>query len=137
MCTVDFTKLSPDDLLNTTWLPTYKAELDALWWQIVRLNSNIFVIEKIEKFPFDLFQTLPSHFWDLTYAALYDVCVMTVWKIAIDADRRTLTLRRFKNAILANLRDPNNRKLLKKQFAATQFDKTIKALEQNMICFVF
>ena len=92
----------PDDVIESSWIDSYKQTIDVLWWQLVRLNANIYNLEKILAFPFELFDPIsPRHFWKLVENALFDSCVLIIWKVAVDNDfGEGITLQQFKNEII-------------------------------------
>jgi hypothetical protein len=86
---------TPENLVRPECLEEYKRELEAVWWQLVRLNSSLFILRKLSDYPFELlFLQDDLHFWDLTIAGLSDTCIMIACKLAIDNDddSRVLTI---------------------------------------------
>lgn len=94
-----------EDLIHPDWLDTYKKEITALWWQLVRLDANLFILKKLAGFPFNLFQTVAEAFWKMVYDSLFETSIMIVWRVALDADRRTLTLQQLGHKIKQNLHE--------------------------------
>jgi len=136
-------EVAPEDLIESSWLKKYKQNIEALWWQLVRLNSSIFVLEKMFAFPFDLFQPPPPprHFWNLTEIALFEACVMIVWRVAVDNSfGEGLTLQQLKNEIFQHLREENHRDQFRKalkeigfESATSTFRPKIKEIRHNYI----
>ncbi len=59
-----------------------KEKIEVLWWQLVQLNSSLFVLEKIISFPWDLFfPKLSFPFWELILKNFYDMCVLILFRI--------------------------------------------------------
>ena len=124
--------LETKKILAPTWIPDYKKEIDAIWLQVVELNSNLFLLEHISKFPFKLFLVRPPTFWTLTGNALYESCVMCVWRMAVDADGDYLTAAQLKNAVLKNTVDAAAKLSLQAELKAVEFEKTLKAIKQKI-----
>jgi hypothetical protein len=80
--------------------------MDRLWFDLVRLNSSIFVLEKTLSFRWDLFVIRRGHFWDLAEASLLEMCVLIIHRIAMDRNKRSLTLQRLKKEVLGNMQNP-------------------------------
>lgn len=123
--------LEAKKILDPAWIPDYKNEIDAIWLQVVELNSNLFLLEHILKFPFKFlvpFQT----FWTLARNALYESCVMSAWRIAVDADGDCLTAAQLKNAVLKNTVDDVAKRSLQIELKAVEFDKTLKDIKPKI-----
>lgn len=95
-------KMRPNVLINPSYLKTYEGELEAIWWQLVQLNANFFVLDKIQSFPFDLFKPILTPFWQLIYTSLFETGLMIISRL-VDPDKRTLTLQSFKNRVSKNM----------------------------------
>ncbi|SRR6266498_2037789 len=122
--------LFPDaqGVLEDTWLVSYEQQIDVLWKQLIRLNLGIRALNKLTSFPFDFFETSPQHFWKLVVEALFEMCVMIIWRIAVDERNEGLNLQRFKNLICQHVQDHKYARLLKDSIRQKQLDKEIKAL---------
>jgi hypothetical protein len=100
---VNLREMLPKDLIAPPWLATYERNIDAIWGQLVTLNSSIFVLEKISPFRFDLFVIGRKHFWDLVEHALVETCVLVIWRIGVDCHEEGLTLQQLKHCVQNNL----------------------------------
>lgn len=95
--------LSAKKMIKDEFYDTYENQLKAIWWQLVRLNSNIFILGKIFALPFDeFFQPQERNFWNLTTAALMESSVLIVWRVGIDARKDTLSINGLKNDMTRN-----------------------------------
>ena len=101
---MNISETPPEELFDLLWLEVYEKSVDVLWWQLVRLNSSLLILERILFFPFDLFETNPHHFWRLIENALFESCVITIWRIAIDTDSQVLTISKLKNEIAEHVK---------------------------------
>ena len=122
------TESAPHEVLQDAWLASYEQNIEVMWQQLIRLNLAIRALNKLTSFPFDLFETTPQHFWKLVVTALFETCVMTLWRIAVDTDKDVLTLQKFKNEICQHVRDEKHCKLLNNSIRQKRLDKEIKAL---------
>jgi hypothetical protein len=122
------TEFSPQEVLEDTWLTSYEQHTEVIWQQLIRLNLGIHALNKLTSFPFDLFETTPQHFWKLVVTALFEMCVMIIWRIAVDTRTEGLTVQKFKNQICQHVRDEKYCKLLNNSIKQKQLDKEIKAL---------
>jgi hypothetical protein len=100
-------ELSAEEILAAEFFPIYQSEMNGLWQQILEMNSSIFILEKIESFPFHIFGD-KTPFWILTKNALFERVLMIIWRISIDEDvsrkgEPHLTIPRLKRLITKNL----------------------------------
>jgi len=72
-------QMTPEDLIRPSWLTQYEKEMTAIWWKLVRLSSNLFILKKVDCFPFDLFAPIPQPFWILVRYSLFDTSAMIIW----------------------------------------------------------
>lgn len=118
---------NPKDVIDPIWLETYEQQREAILKQLIDLNYNVFLLEKISHFPFHLFlyATDSRHFWQRTTNALIDSSILIIWKTALDKDRAALTLNSFKENILAHLVCEEAKNDLNTALQRVEFDKQI------------
>lgn len=121
-------ELSPNEILEATWLTSYEENIEVLWQQLIKLNLSIHALKKLISFPFDFFETTPQHFWKLVVNSLFETCVMTLWRVAVDTDENILTLQKFKNQICQHVQDEKYRILLKDSLRQRNLNSEIKFL---------
>jgi hypothetical protein len=119
-------------ILAPQWFATYKSDIDALASQCVKLNTNLFILEEIIKFDFNLFAADRKTFWIFVADSLFESCIMCAWRIALDTDSDCLTAAKLKNEILANLTDNDARKHLISELKRVDFDKRLKEVKQKI-----
>ncbi len=133
MARCDFSR----DLLDDAWLESYDQGIDLLSEQILKLNMCIYALKKITIFPFELFDPfVEHHFWKLVIDSLFETCVMTFWRIAVDENKEGLTLNQFKNQIRSHFTDHAYSKSLNELVKKRHFDdgiKRIKIVRHNFI----
>ena len=92
----------PPILLKKKFLDEYNNDVEAIWWQLVLFNAKMFILEKIDNFRFDLFDShYPnSIFWKATSNSLIESCILSIWRISIDGNSdKGLTISQLKNKI--------------------------------------
>ncbi len=99
---MDLREVKPVDAIESSWLEEYERRMNVLWWELVRLNSNLYILDKLLDFPFDLFLPMPdqSTFFNIVLWNLFEFSILTAWKLVED----TLTLRSCKNEIRQHMR---------------------------------
>lgn len=96
--------MNPQTLLEPSWFPEYEASIDALWRQLLRLNANNMVLDKLLDFPLSLLAPKEQLFWDLIKEALFESSVLIIWRVAVDDDRRVLTLGKLMKLIATQIK---------------------------------
>jgi len=102
-------ELRPEDLLSETWVPEYKRRITVLHNQLAQIRSTHFVLEQIARFPFDIFNEHPGPFWGIVRRSLETAVVIGLWRVLLDTDGDSLTLRQLKNQVMVNARDAGAR----------------------------
>lgn len=123
-----------EELIEPAWLETYKQERDNLHRELVELNSTVFILEKIESFPFNVFLPLYDDriFWHVTRNALVERAIMIAWRIIVDPDEKTLTLQRFRENVAVNVQ-LGGQVLLNNALNRVDFENRMKELQQKII----
>jgi len=129
---VDFSEAQPETLLNPEWQSEYEYELEAIWWQIVRLNSNLFILRKISSFPYRLFSPFENPFWKSVYEGLFEASVMIIWRIALDTGRDALNITQLKNEIRENMQHDELRGRLDSELKKIGFAKGLMDVEDKV-----
>ena len=128
--------ISPEDVIESSWFHEYEKQRTQIWNQLVNLNSSLFLLEKIESLPLSLFLTAYDDriFWQMTKIALWERCIMIIWRVAVDKDSRTLTLKNFKDNINANLIEKNaNKKWYKVDFEIKELQNKVRQVRHNFL----
>src|SRR6266567_2493286 len=101
-----FSDMQPDDILNPGYVEAYKQNVGIICDQLSILNSNMFVLEKLLNFPFDLFLSNFGYFWELVENSLFESSILAIWRISVDRGfAEGFTLQRLKNEIRLNITD--------------------------------
>lgn len=104
---VDLREVRPADAIESSWLEEYERRMNPLWQDLRLLNSNLYVLQKVSKFPIHLFtEPLRGNFLDIVAVNLSSMCAMSIWRLWLDPDRdrRSLTLKRFSEDVGKHLR---------------------------------
>lgn len=111
---MDLTTLDPATIIREEWLRDYQDGLDLIWYELIRINANLFILDRIQKFPFRLFgvEEGRSSFWESTFVNTYDSIIMSLWKITLDTNSNSFTIYKWKNGIKNNLRNGEHRHLI-------------------------
>ncbi len=118
--------------INEDWLESHKRHSDVLHRELMELNLILFFLEKIEAFPFALFNSGDGVFWHVTRDALADEAILVAWRIVVDPHKDTLTLRQFKNEVFQHLQDGAVTQYLESACQQVDFDKRIAGLQKKI-----
>lgn len=98
---MDIGTLEPSDVLVPDTIDEYNEGKDTFWRELVRLSVDIYIVERIAQFPFDLLvppgQTL---FFTRVVDALLTDAVLIINRLVLDRHADFNTLSRFKNKVL-------------------------------------
>jgi hypothetical protein len=127
--------LSPSDAIEATWLPTYQKQRHAIVMQLIELNCSLFLIERIEEFPFKVFLPLTDNgiFWRLTKSALIEKSLMIIWRVVVDTGSDSLTVRHFKNEVLQHIPDSAVKEQLCTTLRNIDFESRMTKLKDKVV----
>lgn len=124
--------LDPANLLEASYLKTYKKDIEFLWGSIVDLNTNVFILDKVVKFPFHLFKLEYTLFWKILKTNLYEMCILLVAKLATDRDPRVLILQKFKENVRNNITNIQYRDILDQELKSIGLEKEIDKFKDRI-----
>jgi len=125
---VDIRALDASEVLSNTFLEEYKQGMRLFYFELVNLNTNVYIMEKINEFPFKLFCS-PTNtiFFSTVIKNLYDVSILTITKLAADKAGDLSTLLQFKNQVIKSIK-PEYRDELRELLKQTKFDNGITSM---------
>lgn len=121
--------LSPEDALLEEHLAEYKQGMDFFYLQqLVPLNLNIYYVEQIIQFPFELFvEPEKSIFFRVVVDNLIITGLLIITRVATDKKGDVYTLPRFKNDVRKMLK-PEYTSLFDERMKTVRFDSETKAI---------
>lgn len=114
--------LKIEDIIKPANLADYALEVETIANEVTNFNANLYLMEKIFNFPWDLISNVYGPFWEYVEKALFDSVILSIWKLCIDTEARGLTLSRLKNNL--------NKDYLKDEFKV-DFNDRITASDYN------
>jgi len=87
----------------------YDKMMHNIWSHIIALNTDMYLLSKIIAFPFAFLGIAPQPYWMATQRALFDGCVLALWRVVLDTNPTGRTLIHVKNYLFSSLRDPRAR----------------------------
>lgn len=100
-----FKNLEPSDILVPSSVQPYEAGIELIWKELLRLNSNLFILEKLLNFPSDLIIGPDEPFFVLVNVALAENSMLVITKLVTDEGEEKGSILRFKNWVVNNTRD--------------------------------
>ncbi len=101
----DFSSLYEDVVLEKGSIDKYKKNIDFFWDELTKLNTNIFIIKKIDEFPFVLFcSPEDTIFFSRVFWNFYENSVLIITKLAKDKGGDLHTLLQFKNWVFKQIK---------------------------------
>ncbi len=130
---VDIHMLSAKDVLVDGAVDDYEREMEFFYLQLVPLNVNIYYVERIFAFPFDLFVGLMPVFFGQVVDNFLQVGLLVITKLVTDTHQDFRTLMQFKNWVMKHVRSeyrsPFQRRLKEVRFTS-QAQSTLKRAKQ-------
>jgi hypothetical protein len=127
---VDLTELSAEEVLDTSVLSldSYKRSMDFFYWQLVKLNVNIHIIDKVVHFPFGLFVGPErTTFFRFVRDNFFESAVLVITRLITDSGKGHYTLPRFKREVTRAIK-PLYKDAFYKHLSGVNFDKRAKSL---------
>ena len=119
--------------INSEFHDSYTENMELIWHQVNKLNSNVYYLKRIEEFPFDLFELIIIRpFWTRVVDSMFESSIMIINKILIDNDGKALTLKKLKNKIRCHFRNEEDKKQFEKDLKDYQFGKIDKELKKKV-----
>lgn len=117
---VNLEELDPSEILESSSLKSYEETLELIWSEVLRLRSNLFILDKLLNFPHDpkylFFGPQQQDFFESVEIALTEGTVLLITKLTTDGEDY-LSMSRFKNWI---------RNHIKREYRA-DFDRLLRA----------
>jgi hypothetical protein len=125
-------EIKAEDILETTYVGEYRKQLEALWIQLVSINANLFYIEKLESFRFDIFLNVDDgYYWQITKNALLEACISGIYRVGLDTGEDFLSLLKFRSNVFKHLRKDVGIELRKK-IGSVKFEGELKEVERKI-----
>ncbi|HBA88531.1 MAG TPA: hypothetical protein DCZ75_11290 [Geobacter sp.] len=123
--------LNPEAAIKSEFIERYENEVNAIWDQVVRLNTNLYLLEKIRAFPFDEEVAIEPTFWEYTYQALFDSSILLSWKLVSDKTGG-FTITQFKNLISTTYIKHEKKAEFKDLIKKIDFSKKLKTEKKKV-----
>ena len=128
MINFDISPLKQEEVINKDHLEDYKNGMNFFFSELVRLNINIYIINKIREFPSSLFCVPHDRiFLSMALNNFFEYSVVIITRIISDEGEGKFTLRRFKNRIIKDYIKSEYRIALQDRMKSIKIDdNTIK-----------
>jgi len=124
----DLSELETKEILREDSLPEYEKGMNFFYSQLVHLNTTIYIIDQILKFPFKLFvEPDKMIFFKVFVRNSFDAGILIITRLATDQGNDLYTLMRFKNRV-RELIKPEFTDLFDERLRKYRFDKRIATL---------
>ncbi len=124
---------SPSVVIQESWIKQYEDYVHVIWYELVRMNGNIFVLDKITSFPWAVFEPVrpTEHFWLLTRIALYESTVLGLWRLASDDHADVITLPRLRRQVNLHVL-PKHQEAFRRLARAARFSAELKSVRRKI-----
>ena len=125
---MDISNLSAKDVLTEASLGEYEAGMEHFYFELVELNTIIYLAEQIVDFPFELFaHPDKTIFFSVLMRSFHDSVILTITRSATDQAGDLYTLPRFKNWVRDSIK-PEFKDALDIRLRNARFDKGVRNL---------
>lgn len=124
----DIALLDAEDVLMDKALLEYKRGMEMFYDQLISLNVNIYIVEQIVEFPFELF-VAPGEttFFRQVVSNFGEASLLIISRLASDTNQDSHTLSQFRNWVLEQVK-PEHRLAFQERLKRSRFDKEIRAM---------
>ena len=125
---MDAHELDAKEALKKSAHDYYERGMAFFYSELVTLNVNLFIMDKIAEFRFDLFTGIEQRtFFSMVFQNFFYASLLTITRVAADQGGDLFTLPRFKNRIRQSVK-PEYHNLLDDRLRQAKFDKRIQKL---------
>lgn len=129
--TTSFFELDSKEVLVPSFLKSYIESLELISRELRRLNSYVFILDKILHFPSELFLAPDKQsFLTLVNFSFTESAFLIITKLITDKRNDTFTINRLKNIVVKNVKEP-----YKESYCCfleeNKFGETIKILKKQ------
>ena len=130
---MDIYDKKPEDVLKPEFIQQYKELHEDIWHRLIKTNTSIIILEKIESFPFDHFYSPNENiFWMSVYWNFLYISTITIHTITNDDGKDAHTLLRFKNNILRKWLIESEKQTYSQNLKEAKFDKTTETIGKKI-----
>lgn len=96
----DFNMKKPEEVIKPEFLETYKALHSNIWRRLILVHTNIIILERIEKFPFQHFYAPHENiFWTMVYWNYLYLSILFIYGLVDDTGPDTNTIPQLKRKL--------------------------------------
>lgn len=128
-----FNTKKPEEVINSESLDTYETLHSDIWHRLIQVHTNIIILEKIEKFPFEHFYPPRENiFWAMVYWNFLYISVAFLHSLVSDETKGAHTLLKFKNRVLNHLLKDSLKSSYLKVLKTVKLDKNRKSIRAKI-----
>lgn len=122
----DFPNLKAKEVILPKYLKDYENGIGFFYSELVTLNTNIFIINKIREFPFDLFCTPDDRiFFSMVINNFFEYSIIIISRLIKDTGSDSFTIRKFHNRLIKDYIRPKYKEAFKNKIKSIRFENTI------------
>lgn len=129
---MDFTMIQAEELFEEPFLSEYKEEIKFFYSELVHLNTQLFIIEKVIQFRFDLF-TNPNQriFFDTVLSSFFETSILRIARLVTDSKDNFRIIKSFKNKIRDNM-NIEYKEFFQNTLKENNFEKNTRELQNKI-----
>jgi len=124
----NFNTKKPEEVIKPEFLETYKTLHSDIWNRLVQVHTNIIILEKIKKFPFEHIYALQENiFWTMVNWNFLYVTIVFIYNLTNDKGYEKHTLLSFKNKVLQWMKE-SGKQAYQNKLKNNKFSKKTKEI---------
>lgn len=137
---IDFTQIKPEEILLKKSIKKYEKQLDFFWNELTYLNTYIFFIKKISRWPIFMFCNPGEQiFFSFALWSFFENSILIITKLKTDQGNELIKLLEFKNWVVINVKK-KYRSDFRTKLRKSKFDKKTEEIfdkAKNLRNYVF
>jgi hypothetical protein len=129
---INFTNTKDEELFDEPFLSEYRNDIQFFYSELVYLNVQLFMVDRIRRFRFDLFvRQSQTTFFSTVLNSFFESSILRVARLVTDNDGDFRTIIRFKNKIFQNMQEMY-KKDFQERLRECKFDKNTDELLERI-----
>jgi hypothetical protein len=98
MTNENFSEILPNEVIKEEYLSEYEEKREIIWKALIHLRTNLFILEKLQYFPFVLLSPDELIFLNSTIKNILNSSILILWNLN-DKNSSSITLKNFKQEV--------------------------------------
>lgn len=130
---MDINNKKPEDVLKPEFIQQYKELHNDIWHRLIHVHTNIIILEKIEKFPFEHFHAPQENiFWTMVYWNFLYMSIAFIHSLTTDEGDQKHTLRLFASRLFKDWINDSEKERYHEKLRTAKLDKNLQGIRSKI-----